>query len=130
MNSLYSVGKEQIWRKFPTFSTSPFFFENHFYFHFLPCRRRELILLYDFVEDLSHHFSRPIVACFDVFGSDSVAVWGFAFFEFVDCSSQLFCRDLWDSRHLIGVVVMQIGAALIFILPDFLFRFFLFIVVV
>ena len=58
--------------------------------------------------------SRPIVACFDVFGSDSVAVWGFAFFEFVDCSSQLFCRDLWDFSHLIGVVVVHIGAALIF----------------
>ena len=52
------------------------------------------------------------------------------FFEFIDCSSQLFCRDLWDSRHLIGVVVMHIDAALIFILTDFLFSFFLFIVVV
>ena len=51
------------------------------------------------------------------------------FFEFVDCSSQLFCRDLSDSRHLIGVDVMHIDAALIFILSDFLFRFFLFIVV-
>ena len=77
---------------------------------------------------ISHHFSRLIVACFDVFGSDSVAV---AFFlSFVDCSSQLFSRDLWDSRHLIGVVDMHIDAALIFILTDFLFRFFLFIVVV
>ena len=52
------------------------------------------------------------------------------FFEFVDCSSQLFCRDLWNSRHLIGAVVMHIDATLIFILSDFLFRFFLFIVVV
>ena len=42
----------------------------HIYFHFVP--------LFDFVEELSHHFSRLIVACFDVFGSDSVAVWGFA----------------------------------------------------
>ena len=81
------------------------------------------------VEDLSHHFSRLIVACFDVFCSDSVAVLGSAFFEFVDCSSQLFCRDLWDSRHFIGVVVLHIDAALIFILTDFLFRFLLFIVV-
>ena len=56
------------------------------------------------------------------------AVWGFAFFEFVDCSSQLFCRDLWDFRHLI-VVVVHIGAALIFIFSDFFFRVFLFIVV-
>ena len=50
-------------------------------------------------------------------------------FEFVDWSSQLFCRDLWDSRHLIGVVVMHTDAALIVILTDFLFSFFLFIVV-
>ena len=42
--------------------------------------RRELILLYDFVEDLSHHFSRLIVACFDVFGSYPDAVCGFAHF--------------------------------------------------
>ena len=86
-------------------------------------------LLYRFVEDLSHHFFRLIVACFDVFCSDSVAVCRFAFFfEFVDCSSQLFCRDLWDSRHLISVVVMHTDAALIFTLSDFWFRFFLFIV--
>ena len=53
------------------------------------------------------------------------------FFEFVDCSSQLFCRDLWDSFHLThGVVAMHIDAALVFILSDFLFRFFLFNVVV
>ena len=49
--------------------------------------------------------------------------------EFVNCSSQLFCRDLWDSRNLIGVVVMHIDAALILILSDFLSRFFLFVVV-
>ena len=52
------------------------------------------------------------------------------FFEIVDCSSQLFCRDLWASRHLIGVVVMHIDAALIFFLTDFFFRLFLFIDVV
>ena len=68
--------------------------------------------------------------CFDVLGSDPVAVWWFAFFEFVDCSTQLFCRDLWDSRHFIGVVVTLISAAFIFILSDFLFRFFTLIVVV
>ena len=34
------------------------------------------------------------------------------FFEFVDCSLQLFCRDLWDSCHLIGAVVVHISAAL------------------
>ena len=45
----------------------------------LPCLRREFILLYDFGEDLSHHFSRLIFQCFDVLCSDSVAVWGFAF---------------------------------------------------
>ena len=50
------------------------------------------------------------------------------FFEFVDCSSQLFCRDLWDSRHLISVVVMHTDAALIFTLSGFWFRLFLFIV--
>ena len=60
MNSLYNAGNEQIGRLFPTFSTSFFCFY--------------------FVEDLSHHFSRLIVACFDVFSSDSVAVWGFALF--------------------------------------------------
>ena len=69
---------------YTTFST--FFLVYHFYFHFLPCFRRELVLLYDFVENLSHHFSSLIVARFDVFGSDSVAVWWFAFFESVDCS--------------------------------------------
>ena len=52
------------------------------------------------------------------------------FFEFIDCSSQLFSRDLWDSRQLIGVVVTHIDAALIFIFTDFLFSIFLFIVVV
>ena len=51
------------------------FLVKHFYFHFLPGFRRELVLFYDFVENLSHHFHRLIVACFDVFGSDSVAVW-------------------------------------------------------
>ena len=30
------------------------------------------------------------------------------FFEFIDCSLQLFSRDLWDSRHLIGVAVVHI----------------------
>ena len=52
------------------------------------------------------------------------------FVEFVDCNSQLFCRDLWDSHHLIGVVVMHIDAAHTLILTDFLFSFFLFFVVV
>ena len=42
-------------------------FVHHFYSHFLPCLWRELVMPYDFVEDLSHHFSRLIVACFDVF---------------------------------------------------------------
>ena len=51
-------------------------------------------------------------------------------FDFVDCNSQLFSRDLWDSRHLIGVVVVHISAAFIFFFSDFLFRFVLFIVVV
>ena len=35
------------------------------------------------------------------------------FFEFVDCSSQLFSRDLWDSRHFIGVVDVHVRAAFI-----------------
>ena len=56
------------------------FFVYHFYPHFLPCIWCELVLLYDFVEDLSHHFSRLVIACFDVFCSDSVAVCRFAFF--------------------------------------------------
>ena len=33
------------------------------------------------------------------------------FWDCCDCSSQLFCRDLWDSRHLSGVAVMHIDAA-------------------
>ena len=47
------------------------------------------------------------------------------FFEFVDCSSKPFCRDLWDSHHLIGVVVMHIDASLMFFLKELLFSFFL-----
>ena len=80
---------------------------------------------------MSHHFSRLTVACFDVFCSDSVAVWGFAFFLSlliaVRNSSVVISGILVP---LIGVVVMYIDTALIFILSDFLFRFFLFIVVV
>ena len=38
-----------------------------------------------------------------------------SFFEFVDCSLQLFCRDLWDSCHLIGVVAVHISAAFVFV---------------
>ena len=41
------------------------------------------------------------------------------FSEFVDCSFQLFCRNLQDSRHPIGVTAVHIDAALIFILIDF-----------
>ena len=52
------------------------------------------------------------------------------FFEFIDCSLQLFSRDLWDSRHLIGVVFVHISAAFISIFSDFLFIFVLLIVVV
>ena len=52
------------------------------------------------------------------------------FFEFIDCSLQLFCRDLWDSRHLIGVVVVHISVAFISIVSDSLFRFVLLFVVV
>ena len=44
------------------------------------------------------------------------------FFEFIDCSLQLFNRDLWDSRHLIGVVVVYISVAFIIIVSDFLFE--------
>ena len=32
------------------------------------------------------------------------------FFEFVDCGSQLSCRDLWNSRHPIGVIPMHIDS--------------------
>ena len=101
----------------------------HFYFHFLPCLWCKLVLLCGFVEDLSHHFSRLIIACFVVFCSDSVAVWGFAIFEFVDCSSQLFCRDLWDSCRHIGVAAVHVNAALIFVLTEFLFSLYFFFVV-
>ena len=52
------------------------------------------------------------------------------FFEFVDCSLQLFCRKLWDSHHHIGVAAVHVDAALSFVLTEFLFSFFLFIVVV
>ena len=52
------------------------------------------------------------------------------FFEFVDCSLQLFCRNLQNSHHLIRVSVVHIDAALILILSVFLFSFFLYIVVV
>ena len=31
---------------------------DHFYFHFLPFFRCEVVSFYDLVEDLSHHFSR------------------------------------------------------------------------
>ena len=55
------------------------------------------------VEALTHHFSRLVIARFSVTGLDSVA-GGFAFFECVDCSLQLICRDLWDSHHHIGAV--------------------------
>ena len=43
---------------------------------------------------------------------------------------QLFCRDLWNSRHVIRVSVVHIDTALIFILPVFLLSFFLYNVVV
>ena len=48
----------------------------------------------------------------------------------LDCSLQLFSRDLWDSRHLIGVAAVHVGAAFISIFSDFSFRFVLLIVVV
>ena len=35
------------------------------------------------------------------------------FIEFIDSSLQLYSRDLWDSRHLVGVVVVHVSAALI-----------------
>ena len=52
----------------------------HFDLHFLPFFRREVVPLYDLVEEFCHHFSRLIVACFDVFGTNSIAVWGFCLF--------------------------------------------------
>ena len=60
-----------------------------------------------FIEDLCHHFFRFFVACFDVFGFDSVAVSCFAFFESVDGSLQLFNREFWNfSRFLhIGTLI-------------------------
>ena len=62
------------------------FLVDHFDLHFLPFVRCEVVPLYDLVEDLSHHFSRLIVAIFDVFGSYSIAVWRLASFEFADCA--------------------------------------------
>ena len=88
----------------------------HFYRHFLPIFRRELISPNNLVEELSHHFSRFIITCFNVFGSDSFAFWGFAFFEFVDCGLQLFCRYL-----LFGIVVVPVSAAVVVIITQFMF---------
>ena len=51
-----------------------YFSVYHFYCHFSPCLWSKFILLYDFVEDLSHHFFRLFVASFDGLGSDSIAV--------------------------------------------------------
>ena len=51
----------------------------------------------------------------------------FLFFELIDCSLQLFSRDLWDSRHFIGVVDVHVSAAFISIFSDFSFRFVLLI---
>ena len=62
------------------------FFVYHFYCHFSPRLWSKFILLYDFVEDLFHHYLRLVVACFDVFSSEFVAVCKFACFESVDCS--------------------------------------------
>ena len=77
-----------------------------------------------------HHFSCLIIACFDVFCSDFRCCLVIClFFESLGCSSQLFCRDLWDSHHIIGVVVMHTDAALIFVLTEFLFSLFFFFVV-
>ena len=69
------------------------FLVDHFYFHFLPFFRCEVVPFYDLVEELSHHFSRLVVASFDVFGTYSIAVWRFACFEFADCALQFFRRD-------------------------------------
>ena len=65
----------------------------HFNLHFLPFVRCEVVPLCDLVEDLSHQFSRLVVAIFDVFGSYSFAVWRFACFEFADCALWFFWRD-------------------------------------
>ena len=69
------------------------FLVDHFYFHFLPFFRCEIVPFYDLVEELSHHFSRLIVAIFDVFGSYSISVWRLASFEFADCTLKFFRRD-------------------------------------
>ena len=45
------------------------------------------------------------------------------FFEFVDCGLQLFCRNLWDSCRLFGIVVVHVSAAVVFIFTWFLFWF-------
>ena len=57
----------------------------HFTLHFLPFVRCEVVPFYDVVEELFHHFSRLVVASFDVLGTNSIALWGFAFFEFGNC---------------------------------------------
>ena len=51
------------------------FFVYHFYSYSLPCLWCAFFLFYHFIEDLSQHFFRFFVACFDVFGSDSVATF-------------------------------------------------------
>ena len=62
------------------------FLVNHFFRHFLQVLKCEIVSLYDLVEELSHHVSRLVVASYDVFGTNSNAVWRFAFFEFADCA--------------------------------------------
>ena len=86
----------------------------HFYSHLVPCLKNKLTLLYGFVEDLSHHFSRLIVACFDVFGSDSFAVWGFAFSSLV-IAVRNSSRDLWDSRHPSSIRCMSCCLFILFL---------------
>ena len=86
-------------------------------------------MLQDFVEDLSYHLFRLIVACFDVFGTDSVAVCRYAFLSLLIAVSN-------SSVAISGILIislvslfLHIDAAFIFILFVFSFSFFVFLVV-
>ena len=48
--------------------------------------------------------------------------WDLPLFEFVECGSQLFCRNLWNSCRLFGIVVVHDCVAVVVIIIHFMFR--------
>ena len=42
------------------------------------------VAIHGSTEELSHHFSRLVAASFDVFGTNSIAVWEFSFLKFAN----------------------------------------------